>query len=48
MLRLHASFTRECAGEMPGGVSLYHTCGSRYWNINTERQGPDILLLTVG
>jgi hypothetical protein len=47
-LRLPASFARECAGEMPGGVALYHTGGSRYWNINAEQQGPDVLLLTVG
>jgi hypothetical protein len=29
-LRLPASFVRECAGEMPGSVALYHTSGSRY------------------
>jgi hypothetical protein len=47
-LRLPVSFARECTGEMPGCVALYHTGGSRYWNINAERQGPDVLLLTVG
>ena len=47
-LRLPASFARESAGEMPSGAALYHTGGSRYWDINAEQQGPDVLLLTVG
>jgi hypothetical protein len=47
-LRLPASFVRECAGEMPGSVALYHTSGSRYWNVNAERHGPDALVLTIG
>jgi hypothetical protein len=46
-LRLPASFARGSAGELPDGVALYHTGGSRYWNVNAERQGPDVLLLTV-
>jgi hypothetical protein len=47
-LRLPASSARECAGEMPGGVALYHTGGSRYWNVNAEHRGPDVLILTIG
>jgi hypothetical protein len=33
---------------MPNGVALYHTGVSRYWNVNAEQQGPDVLLLTIG
>jgi hypothetical protein len=38
----------ECAGELPSGQALYHTGGNRYWNVNAERQGLDVLLLTIG
>jgi hypothetical protein len=47
-LRVSAFFARECAGEMPCGVALYHTGGCRYWSVNAERQGPGVLLLTIG
>jgi hypothetical protein len=33
---------------MSGGVAMYHTGGRQFWNVNTERRGPDVLVFTIG